>query len=60
MELGRIDITCEVFMMSSYTAMPQEGHLDCDNNVVALINTYQFYVRSVRRDCGPLRRLVHT
>ena len=27
-ELGRIDITCEVSMMSSYTAMPREGHLD--------------------------------
>ncbi len=27
-ELGRIDITCEVLMMSSYTAMPREGHLD--------------------------------
>ena len=26
-ELGRIDITCEVSMMSSYTAMPREGHL---------------------------------
>ena len=27
-ELGRIDITCEVSMISSYTAMPREGHLD--------------------------------
>ena len=27
-ELGRIDITCEVSMMSSHTAMPREGHLD--------------------------------
>ena len=27
-ELGRIDITCEVSMVSSYTAMPREGHLD--------------------------------
>ncbi len=27
-ELGRIDITCEVSMMSSYNAMPWEGHLD--------------------------------
>jgi len=27
-ELGRIDITCEVSIMSSYTAMPREGHLD--------------------------------
>ena len=26
-ELGRIDITCEVSMMSSHTAMPREGHL---------------------------------
>ena len=28
-ELGRIDITCKVSMMSSYnTTMPREGHLD--------------------------------
>ena len=27
-ELGRVEITCEVYMMSSYTAMPREGHLD--------------------------------
>ncbi len=27
-ELGRIDITCEVSMMSSYNIMPREGHLD--------------------------------
>ena len=27
-KLGRIDITCEVSMMSSYTAMPRKGHLD--------------------------------
>jgi hypothetical protein len=26
-ELGRIDITCEVSMMSSFMAMPREGHL---------------------------------
>ena len=27
-ELGRVDITCEVYMMSLYTAMPREGQLD--------------------------------
>ncbi len=27
-ELGRIDIICEVSMMSSYNTMPREGHLD--------------------------------
>ena len=27
-ELGRVDISCEVSMMSSHTAMPREGHLD--------------------------------
>ena len=27
-ELGRIDINCEVSMMSFHTAMPQEGHLN--------------------------------
>jgi len=27
-ELGRIDITCEVSMMSSHMAMPRKGHLD--------------------------------
>ena len=26
-ELGRLDMTCEVSMMSSHTAMPREGHL---------------------------------
>ena len=26
-EMGRIDIACEVSMMSSYVAMPREGHL---------------------------------
>ena len=27
-ELGRIDITCEVSMMASMMAMPRKGHLD--------------------------------
>ena len=27
-ELGRIDITCEVSMMSSHMALPRVGHLD--------------------------------
>jgi hypothetical protein len=27
-ELGCIDITCEVSMLSSFLAMPQQGHLD--------------------------------
>ena len=27
-ELGRIDICCEVSMLSSYLALPREGHLD--------------------------------
>ena len=27
-ELGQIDITCEISMMSSYDTMPREGHLD--------------------------------
>jgi len=26
-ELGRVDICCEVSMMSSYLAMPRDGHL---------------------------------
>ena len=27
-ELGRVDLTCEVSMMASFMAMPREGHLD--------------------------------
>ena len=27
-ELGRIDITCEISMMSSHLALPHEGHLE--------------------------------
>ena len=27
-ELGRIDVTCEVSMMASMMTMPQKGHLD--------------------------------
>ena len=27
-ELGRIDITCEISILSSYSAMPREGHID--------------------------------
>ena len=27
-DLGRIDICCEVSMMSSHLALPREGHLD--------------------------------
>lgn len=27
-ELGRVDITCEVSMMSSHLAMPREGHME--------------------------------
>ena len=27
-ELGRIDITCEILMLSSHLALPREGHLE--------------------------------
>ena len=27
-DFGRVDISCEVSIMSSYTAIPREGHLD--------------------------------
>ena len=39
-EFGRIDITCEVSMMSSYTAMPREAHLDHVISMFSYLKTH--------------------
>ena len=36
-ELGRIDIACEVSIMSSYTAMPRKGHLEAVFHIFAYL-----------------------
>ena len=39
-ELGRIDICCEVSMMSSYLALPREGHLSQVLHIFAYLKKY--------------------
>ena len=39
-ELGRIDITCEVSMMSSCRALPRRGHLDAVLHIFAYLKTH--------------------
>ena len=39
-EIGRIDVACEVSMMSSHTAMPREGHLDQLFNLFAYLKQH--------------------
>ena len=39
-ELGRIDITCEVSMMNSHLALPREGHLKEIFNVFAYLKKH--------------------
>ena len=39
-ELGRIDICCEVSMMSSHLAMPREGHLDQVYHIFAYLHDH--------------------
>jgi hypothetical protein len=39
-ELGRIDIMCEVSMLSSFLAMPREGHLTAVFNVFAYLKSH--------------------
>jgi len=39
-ELGRIDICCEVSMMSSHLAMPREGHLEQVYHIFAYLHSH--------------------
>ena len=39
-EMGRIDITCEVSMMSLFVAMPHEGHLQQLLHMFAYLNSH--------------------
>lgn len=39
-ELGRMDICCEVSMMSSYVAMPREGHLQQLYHIFAYLKSH--------------------
>jgi hypothetical protein len=39
-ELGRVDICCEVSMMSSHLALPCEGHLHAIYNIFAYLKTH--------------------
>ena len=39
-ELGRIDIATEISLLSSYLAMPREGHLDAAINVMAYLKLH--------------------
>ena len=39
-EMGRIDIICEVSMLSSYVAMPREGHLQQLFHIFGYLKTY--------------------
>ena len=43
-ELGRIDIFCEVSMMSSQLALPREGHLDQVFHILEYINPPNIYL----------------
>ncbi len=38
-ELGRIDICTEVSMLSSYSAMPREGHLEATLHVFSFLKS---------------------
>ena len=39
-EMGRIDITCEVSMMSSFVVMPREGHMQQLLHLFAYLKSY--------------------
>lgn len=39
-ELGRVDICCEVSMLASHSAMPRQGHLDAVLHVFAYLNSH--------------------
>ena len=39
-EIGRVDIFCQVFMMSSYLAFPHEGHLKELFHIFAYLKKY--------------------
>ena len=39
-ELGRVDISLEVSMMSSHLALPREGHLECLYHIFAYLKKY--------------------
>lgn len=39
-ELGRVDICCEVSMMSSHLALPRQGHLDQLYHIFAYLNKH--------------------
>ena len=39
-EMGRIDIACEVSMLSSFVAMPREGHLQQMYHLIAYLKRY--------------------
>ena len=39
-ELGRVDISLEVSMMSSHLALPREGHLECLYHMFAYLKKY--------------------
>ena len=39
-ELGRVDIDCEVSMMSSHMALPREGHLKELFNIFAYLKAH--------------------
>ena len=40
-ELGRIDICCEVSIMSSYSAAPRAGHLDAVMHIFAYLGSHE-------------------
>lgn len=40
-ELGRIDICCEVSMLSSYSAAPREGHLEAVFHIFSYLNSHE-------------------
>ena len=42
-KLGRIDICCEVSMMSSHLELPREGHLDQVFHIFAYLKNYRNY-----------------
>ena len=40
-ELGRIDITCEVSMMSSCRALPRRGHLEAVMHIFSYLKSHE-------------------
>lgn len=40
-ELGRIDICCEVSMLSSYSVSPREGHLEAVLHIFSYLNSHE-------------------